>query len=176
MEGLTSGGIQPAVLQEVLPHFPTRSRGIERREVGDSRASLGKGRASSGAGTLEGQMHTYPPTPNNSGTPHSLPACCPAMLTPNLLTCCPASITHSFSPGTHPKEGALREVTSPTPALAVREALRAGADPNPSHTHPLPAAWKQRPPIQQGCRAPSPSGSNTIGASPLPSPGQRWRR
>lgn len=75
-EGLTSGGIQPAVLQEVLPHLSTRSGGIECREVGDSRACLGKGRASSGAGSFEGQMQA--PCPQQlwkpTLTPHMLPS------------------------------------------------------------------------------------------------------
>ena len=58
---LTGGGIQPAVLQEVLPHLPTASRGIECRQVSDSRASLRKARASPGA-NFEGQTQAHTPT------------------------------------------------------------------------------------------------------------------
>jgi len=52
---------------------------------------------------LRGRRRPTPPP--DSGTSRSLPACCPAMLTPNFFTCGPASFTHSFSPGSHPQKG-----------------------------------------------------------------------
>lgn len=76
------------------------------------------------------------------------------MLTLNLLTRCPASFTHSSSPGTHPQRGCPQGIHVPTPAPAVRQALRTGADPSPLYTHPSLAAWQQLPHIQQGCASP----------------------